>query len=64
MELGYEITPKHRRYLYDLSTDPFQQNPLDLSIPENQSLAHQYEQDVLAWLLRQNDEFSKLWIQI
>ncbi|MDD4849775.1 MAG: sulfatase [Gemmiger sp.] len=61
MELGYDVVPHPARYLYDLCKDPQQLHPLDPAQPENRQLAARLEQEIIAWMQRQNDPFEKLW---
>ena len=61
MELGYDVKPQPKRYLYDLTIDPLQLHPLSLENTENLILARSYEDSVLCWLQNQKDDFAALW---
>jgi len=63
MELGYEVTPAPARYLYSISDDPQQMNPLDLALPENRALADRLESDIIRWMHEQKDPFAVNWIE-
>lgn len=62
MELGYDITPCPRRYLYHTSADPYQEHPLDLAGKEAGELAGKLEEQVKGWMERQGDGFLENWL--
>ncbi len=61
IELGYDVVPNPKRYLYHTSEDKYQLNPLDLDKKENKLLAETFENQIKDWLKRQNDGFLQNW---
>lgn len=57
VEVGYEVTPKLQRLLYDLAADPFEQHPLTLSRPEENPLAASMEEQLCRWMRARGDGF-------
>ena len=63
MELGYDVEPKPRRYLYYNQKDRYQQHPADLTVEENRQTARKLEEQILRWMERQQDGFLENWKQ-
>ena len=61
MELGYDVLPNAKRYLYHTKTDPEQRLPLDLTEKETRKLADDLESRVLKWMKKQKDGFANVW---
>lgn len=61
MEIGYEITPQPRRYLYCIKSDPNQKAPLDIEMNENREIAKELEKKVIDWLGKEKDGFLENW---
>lgn len=62
MELGYDVVPVPKRYLYCTAADPHQKNPLKLDVPENVFLAKSLEQGILRWMQQHHDGFAENWL--
>ena len=61
MELGYDVLPNAKRYLYHTKIDPEQRLPLDLTEKETRKLADDLESRVLKWMKKQKDGFANVW---
>lgn len=56
-EVGYEVVPDLRRYLYDLKEDPFQQHPVMGKALWEHPTARELEEKLCHWLREQKDGF-------
>lgn len=62
-ELGYEIIPHAKRYLYCLATDPLEMHPLDLKVEKNLKLAKEFESEIKQYMKEHNDVFLPNWLK-
>lgn len=57
VEVGYDVTPKLHRLLYDLQADPLQQHPLAIEKPEENPLTARFEEQLRRWMRESGDGF-------
>ncbi|MCI9502544.1 MAG: sulfatase-like hydrolase/transferase [Hungatella sp.] len=63
MELGYDVEPRPKRYLYNNQQDRYQQHPADLTREADRRTARALEEQVIRWMERQKDGFLENWRQ-
>lgn len=61
IELGYNVIPCPKRYLYDMKNDPHQKQQLLLTNDKNKSIAIELEKRIINWLDEYNDGFKDIW---
>lgn len=64
MELGYDVFPRKKCYLYHTSEDKYQMDTLDLNLEKNRQISKYLEEMVIDWMERQNDGFLEIWKRV
>lgn len=62
VELGYEPNYKKDRYLYDLQSDPYQMNPLN--VEDHKDMVTDFDSKLIKFMESQNDGFRKYFYEV